>query len=264
MNSRYLFGEAWAIAKSGPRHTAAAVALIALAFYVPGLFALVARNLGRLAGESRQPVAVILTLETAADTRAVADRVVQDPGVARVTIVPSAAALERFRRAYPDLGGALHDLGEAPFPPTIEVTLRPTAPIRASQKLAAAARAWPGVDSAGSERPRRPSAPPSGSTPLLKGWPVARLPSFSSTRPIAALSTCSRASRTRFCPSSGSGSWICPRRSYCLRWERSRVLPEVCCRSEKRGRQLRPGAEDPDRRAGARPLPIRGRVRTPP
>ncbi|HEX9303372.1 MAG TPA: permease-like cell division protein FtsX [Thermoanaerobaculia bacterium] len=151
MNSRYLFGEAWAIAKSGPRHTAAAVALIALAFYVPGLFALVARNLGRLAGESRQPVAVILTLETAADARAVADRVVQDPGVARVTIVPSAAALERFRRAYPDLGGALHDLGEAPFPPTIEVTLRPTAPIRASQKLAAAARAWPGVDSAESE-----------------------------------------------------------------------------------------------------------------
>jgi cell division transport system permease protein len=151
MNSRYLFGEAWAIAKSGPRHTAIAVVLIALAFYVPGLFALVARNLGRLAGGARQPVAAILTLDPAADARAVADRVAQDPRVARVTIVPSAAALERFRRAYPDLGGALNDLGEAPFPPTIEVTLRPTAPIRASRELAAAARKWTGVDSAESE-----------------------------------------------------------------------------------------------------------------
>jgi cell division transport system permease protein len=151
VNSRYLFGEAWAIAKSGPRHTAIAVALIALAFYVPGLFALVARNLGRLAGGARQPVAAILTIDPAADARAVADRVAQDPRVARVTIVPSAAALERFRRAYPDLGGALNDLGEAPFPPTIEVILRPTAPVRASQELAAAARTWPGVDSAESE-----------------------------------------------------------------------------------------------------------------
>jgi len=151
MNSRYLFGEAWAIAKSGPRHTAIAVALIALAFYVPGLFALVARNLGRLAGGARRPVAAILTIDPAADARAVADRVAQDPRVARVTIVPSAAALERFRRAYPDLGGALSDLGEAPFPPTIEVMLRPTAPVRASQELAAAARTWPGVESAESE-----------------------------------------------------------------------------------------------------------------
>jgi cell division transport system permease protein len=151
MNSRYLFGEAWAIAKSGPRHTAMAVASIALALYVPGLFALVSRNLARLAGPVREPVAAIVTLDPAADARALAARAAADPRVARVTIVPSAAALERFRRAYPDLGGALADLGEAPFPPSIELVLRPSTPARAARELAAAARTWPGVDSAESE-----------------------------------------------------------------------------------------------------------------
>jgi len=151
MNSRYLFGEAWAIAKSGPRHTAMAVASIALALYVPGLFALVSRNLARLAGPVREPVAAIVTLDPAADARALAARAAADPRVARVTIVPSAAALERFRRAYPALGGALADLGEAPFPPTIELVLRPSTPARAARELAAAARTWPGVDSAESE-----------------------------------------------------------------------------------------------------------------
>lgn len=151
MNSRYLFGEAWAIARSGPRHTAMAVVLIALAFYVPGLFALVSRNLSRLAGPARDPVAAILTLDPAADARVLADRVAADPRVARVTIVGSDVALERFRRAYPDLGGALVGLEEAPFPPTIEVHLRPAAPPRAARDLAVAARSWPGVDAAESE-----------------------------------------------------------------------------------------------------------------
>lgn len=151
MNSRYLFGEAWAIAKSGPRHTAIAVALIALAFYVPGLFALISRNLGRLAGSVREPAAAILTLDPAADARSIAARVAGDPRVAKATIVGSAAALERFRRAYPDLGSAIADLDEAPFPPTIEVSLKPSAPPRAAREVASAARSWPGVDAAESE-----------------------------------------------------------------------------------------------------------------
>jgi cell division transport system permease protein len=151
VNSRYLFGEAWAIAKSGPRHTAIAVALIALAFYVPGLFALISRNLGRLGGSMREPAAAILTLDPAADARSIAARAAGDPRVAKATIVGSAAALERFRRAYPDLGSAIADLDEAPFPPTIEVSLKPSAPPRAARDVASAARSWPGVDAAESE-----------------------------------------------------------------------------------------------------------------
>lgn len=151
MNSRYLFGEAWAIARSGPRHTAMAVLLIALAFYVPGLFALVSRNLARLASTAGDPTAAVLTLDPAADARAIAARVAADGRVARVTIVGSAAAFERFRKAYPDLGDALADLDEAPFPPTIEVTLKTSSPASAGRELAREARSWPGVDSAESE-----------------------------------------------------------------------------------------------------------------
>ena len=151
MNSRYLFGEAWAIARSGPRHTAIAIALIALAFYVPGLFALLSRNLGRLAGSAREPAAVIVTLDAAADPRGIASRLAQDPRVARVTIVGSAVALERFRRTYPDLGRAIAELGEAPFPPSIEVTLRASAPPTAPREIASIARGWPGVELAESD-----------------------------------------------------------------------------------------------------------------
>lgn len=151
MNSRYLFGEAWAIARSGPRHTAMAVLLIALAFYVPGLFALVSRNLARLASTAGDPTAAVLTLDPAADARSIAARVAADGRVARVTIVGSAAAFERFRKAYPDLGAALADLDEAPFPPTIEVTLKASSPASAGRELAREARSWPGVDSAESE-----------------------------------------------------------------------------------------------------------------
>ena len=42
-----------------------------------------------------------------------------------VRTVGSEAALERFRRAYPDLGTPLSDLKEAPFPPSLEVVLKP-------------------------------------------------------------------------------------------------------------------------------------------
>jgi cell division transport system permease protein len=151
MNSRYLFGEAWAIARAGPRHTTMAVALIALAFYVPGLFALLSRNLARLAGSATEPTAAVLTLDPRADAHKIAATVAQDTRVGKVTIVDSAAALERFRRAYPDLGGAIAELGEAPFPPTIEITLKPSAPSSATRAIAQAARGLPGVESAESE-----------------------------------------------------------------------------------------------------------------
>ena len=126
------------------------MALIALGLYVPGLLALLSRNLGRLATPG-DPVAAVVTLEPEADIREVARRAAGDPRVATVRIVSSAAALERFRRSYPDLGAALADLKEAPFPPTLEILLRPAAPPGAGLEIARAARAWPGVESAEAE-----------------------------------------------------------------------------------------------------------------
>src|SRR5215472_4238777 len=148
---RYVVGEAWSIARSSPRQTAAAMTLIALALYVPGLLALVSRNLGRLAVTEADPTSVVITLAPTADARQVATRLQSDTRILLVRIVGSDAALERFRRAYPDLGAALSDLKEAPFPPSIEIVLKPGAPPKTAAEIAAAARLWPGVESAESE-----------------------------------------------------------------------------------------------------------------
>jgi cell division transport system permease protein len=148
---RYVFGEAWSIARSSPRQTAAAITLIALALYVPGLLALISHNLSRLAVEEKDPTSVVLTLEPQTDARAIATRLQADGRIRLVRIVSSDAALARFRRAYPDIGAAVADLKEAPFPPSIEVVLKPGAPRSASREVAAAARVWPGVESAESE-----------------------------------------------------------------------------------------------------------------
>jgi cell division transport system permease protein len=148
---RYVIAEAWSIARSSPRQTAAAVLLIALAVYVPGLLALLARNLGRVAGPQEDPIAVVVTLEPDADAQALANRLSTDPRVRQVRIVGSEAALERFRRAYPDLGAALAELKEAPFPPSLEVALKAGAARGAAAEIAASAGRWPGVESVESD-----------------------------------------------------------------------------------------------------------------
>jgi len=149
---RYVFSEAWSVAKSSPRQTVAGIVLIAVALYVPGLLALLSRNLGRLAqSDAGDAPAVVVTLQPETDARAIASRLAQDNRIRTVRIVGSDAALARFRRAYPDIGAALSDLKEAPFPPSIEVILKDSATRGSAIEIAGAARAWPGVESAESE-----------------------------------------------------------------------------------------------------------------
>src|SRR3954468_19447957 len=94
---RYIVAEAWSIAKSSPRQTLAAVTLVALALYVPGLLALLARNLGRLAAsDARDPPAVTLTLLPEGVRRGIPERIAKDSRVRLVRIVGSEAALSRF------------------------------------------------------------------------------------------------------------------------------------------------------------------------
>ena len=124
--------------------------MIALSLYVPGLFALVSKNLGRLSAGPDAPAAVI-TLDASADRAAVAQRLADDRRILEIRIVPSEAALSRFRRAYPDLGAALAQLKETPFPPSIEIRTRPSAPPGSGRAIAAAARSIAGVESAESE-----------------------------------------------------------------------------------------------------------------
>ncbi len=151
VSARYVFGEAWSIARSGSRQTTMAVALIALGLFVPGLLVLLSRNLGRLATAGGDAPAAVVTLEPTADGQPVTARIAADPRVARVRLVSSAEALDRFRRAYPDLGAALADLKEAPFPPTLEIFVKPGVPPAAASQIATAARGQPGVETAESE-----------------------------------------------------------------------------------------------------------------
>jgi cell division transport system permease protein len=148
---RYVFGEAWSIARSGPRQTLMAVALVALALYVPGVLLVVSGNLSRLVSSEREIPSTVLTLEEAADADALARRAAGDPRVARAVVVTSAAALERFRQTYPDLSTALAGLKDSPFPPTLEIYLRAAAPPGSGSEIAAAARSWPGVEMAETE-----------------------------------------------------------------------------------------------------------------
>lgn len=148
---RYLFGEAWSIARSGARQTAVAVLLTALALYVPGLLALLAKNVGRLAAQPEEAAAVVVTAKPGADLQALERRLATQPRVARVRTVGSEAALERFRRAYPELGAALAELRETPFPPTLEVVLNPESPPGTAAEIARAAAGWEGVDTSESE-----------------------------------------------------------------------------------------------------------------
>ena len=149
---RYVVGEAWSIAKSSPRQTLAAIVLIAIAVYVPGLLALLARNLSRLSiEEAGEPAAVVITLQPGTDARSVAGRLTSDARIQTIRIVGSDAALERFRRAFPDIGDALAELREAPFPPSLEIVLKPGAARGTALEIAGAARLWPGVESAESE-----------------------------------------------------------------------------------------------------------------
>jgi cell division transport system permease protein len=150
ISSRYVFGEAWSIARSGFRQTVMAGALITLGLYVPGLLVLLSKNLGRLAAAGGETPAAVVTLEASADGRELAGRIAADARVARVRVVSSTEALNRFRRAYPDLGAALAELKEAPFPPTLEIFVKPGFAASAGS-IAQAAGRLPGVETAESE-----------------------------------------------------------------------------------------------------------------
>ena len=63
VKARYVFGEAWSIARSGPRQTSIAVLLVALALYVPSLLVLLAQNIARVTGSGEGAPAVVITLE---------------------------------------------------------------------------------------------------------------------------------------------------------------------------------------------------------
>ncbi len=129
---------------------ALSVATIATSLFVLGAFLTVAANLGGVIERFSSKVQVVFYLEDGIEARirqSLVDGLREDPAVAELHSVERAEALARFRELFRDLGTLPDDLGENPFPASIEATLRPDhrAPEDVKRLVAAFGQA-PGVE----------------------------------------------------------------------------------------------------------------------
>ena len=107
---------------------ALSVGTIAVSLFVLGAFLTVASNLSHAVARWRQKVEVTFYLGEGLEPRIVqslVDRLHEDARVETVTVVSREDALDRFRALFRDLKTLPDDLGENPFPASLEVTLKP-------------------------------------------------------------------------------------------------------------------------------------------
>ena len=108
--------------------SALSVATIGVSLFVLGAFLTVASNLNAVVSHWTQKVQVTVYLRDGIEPRARAlleERLVSDPAVASFQGVSRDQALARFKDLFRDLRTLPDDLGENPFPESIEVSLRP-------------------------------------------------------------------------------------------------------------------------------------------
>jgi cell division transport system permease protein len=108
---------------------AVSVGTIAVSLFVLGAFLTLAGALSGLVARWSETVQVIVYLEERIEPRvleSLENRLREDPAVASVERVSREQALERFRAMFRDLSSLPEDLGENPFPASLEVTLRPS------------------------------------------------------------------------------------------------------------------------------------------
>ena len=101
---------------------------IAVSLFVIGAFFAVGANLQQLVSRWTEKIQVVFYLEDALESRIekiLEARLRTDPAVLDVRFVSKDEALGRFRALFRDLGSLASDLGQNPFPASIEVTLRP-------------------------------------------------------------------------------------------------------------------------------------------
>jgi cell division transport system permease protein len=128
---------------------AVSVGTIAVSLFVMGAFLTVASGLGQLVTRWTEKVQVIVYLEDGIEERVRAsleNRLREDPAVGSLELVSREQALARFREMFRDLSSLPEDLGENPFPASIEVNLRADRQSPSEvQRLAAAFAGAPGV-----------------------------------------------------------------------------------------------------------------------
>jgi cell division transport system permease protein len=128
---------------------AVSIGTIAVSLFVLGAFLTVASALSGLVTHWTETVQVIVYLEDSVEDRVRAsleNRLRADPAVATLELVTREQALARFRGMFRDLSSLPEDLGENPFPASLEVTLRPSLQAPADvERLAKAFGGVPGV-----------------------------------------------------------------------------------------------------------------------
>lgn len=128
---------------------AVSIGTIAVSLFVLGAFLTVASGLGAMVTRWTEKVQVIVYLEDGTEDRVRAsleNRLRQDPAVGSVDHVSREQALARFREMFRDLSALPEDLGENPFPASLEVTLKADHQSPAEvQRMAKAFTGVPGV-----------------------------------------------------------------------------------------------------------------------
>jgi cell division transport system permease protein len=105
---------------------ALSVGTIAVSLFVLGAFLTVASNLNLVVDRWTQKVRVTFFLRDGLEPHirdSLANRLREDPAVLSLELVSREEALERFRTLFRDLRTLPEDLGENPFPASIEVAL---------------------------------------------------------------------------------------------------------------------------------------------
>ncbi len=106
---------------------AVSIGTIAVSLFVLGAFLTVAGNLGDVVNRWTEKIQVIVYLEDGIEDRVRAsleNRLREDPAVESIDSVSRDEALERFKALFRDLSSLPDDLGENPFPASLEVNLR--------------------------------------------------------------------------------------------------------------------------------------------
>jgi len=128
---------------------AVSVGTIAVSLFVLGAFLTVASRLGDVVSRWTQKVQVIVYLEDGTEDRvreSLENRLRADPAVDSIDYVTREQALARFREMFRDLRALPEDLGENPFPASLEVSLKSERQSPAEvERLAGAFQAAPGV-----------------------------------------------------------------------------------------------------------------------
>ena len=106
---------------------ALSILTIAVSLFVVGAFVTVGMNLGRVVEQWTEKVQVVFYLQDGIQAelqKTLEDRLRAEPGVDSLRYVSREEALARFKSLFRDLETLADDLGENPFPASLEVTVK--------------------------------------------------------------------------------------------------------------------------------------------